>query len=290
MNDGQVVADSNVGCGRQQRGRWAAETGISRAAAERSVRDAIVEAPAGEELRVGKTEGLAFPKFAEGWNSLAIPGRVDLCFVDQRGFDEPGIRHLHAISGTQAVGGNRGQLRSDEGAVGINQIVIVMEVAAIHGVLFVEAVINARVILAPVEWIRLLEGGIVGSGRVCIRHRQLLHGAVKRTKRLSIRTENHRRPTQPQVSQVAAWDWLTGGNRSAGGRIDCGVPGRDVKRSGAGTEVSSPFRPGRQTPSHWSGILPDTLVFLAHKKEELVFLNRSVEVPAEIVEAQLGPY
>ena len=52
-----------------------------------------------------------------------------------------------------------------------------MEIAAIHAVLFVEAVINAPVVLAPVERTRLLERSVVGRRRIGVSHPQLLHSA-----------------------------------------------------------------------------------------------------------------
>src|SRR5258706_3015575 len=177
MNDGQVVANGDVGCGRKQRVRRAVEISIGRAAAEAGVRNAIVEAPSGKELLIAEPVGLSFPKFADWGNSLTIPRRVDLRFVNQRGMNEPGIRELNAISGTQAIGGNRGQWRGDEGAVRVNQIVIVMEIATIDAVLFVEPVINPRVILAPIERVRLLEGGVVGCWWIGVSHPQAFHGA-----------------------------------------------------------------------------------------------------------------
>src|SRR5207237_7648065 len=60
-----------------------------------------------------------------------------------------------------------------------------------------------------------------------------------------------------------------------------------VRAPPAEGEITQPFCSGRQTTFDRRRIQPDAFIFLAHKKEELVFLNRSVEVPTEIVEAQL---
>ena len=237
-NDRQVIADGDVGGRRQQRARWTTETRIGRAPAEAGVGDAVIEAPSGEELLVSKTEGLAFPKFTNRWNPLAIPGRVDLRFVNQLGTNEPGVRNLIAVPGTQAIGGNRGQCRGDEGTVGINQIVIVMEVTAVDGVLFIEAVIKPDVILAPVEWVRLLEGGIVCRCRVRVSHGELLHGAVNRSNGFAIGRETNRHAVKSEIGKVPSWNWLAGGNRCAGGRIDRRVTSRNIQRPAAGTEVA----------------------------------------------------
>src|SRR5437763_17109957 len=107
----QVIADSDVRCRRQQRGRRSTEIRIGRAAAEGRIRDAIIEPPTREELCVSKTVGVSLPKFANGWNPLTVPSRVDLRFVNQRGMNEPGIGKLHAVSGAQPIGRNRRQWR-----------------------------------------------------------------------------------------------------------------------------------------------------------------------------------
>src|SRR6266446_7439057 len=84
MNQGKVVACRDVGGRRQQRSRWAAETGKS---GDVGIRNAIVETAAGEKLRIGKTVGLALPKFAHGRYPLAVVGDVNLSFVDFRRTD-----------------------------------------------------------------------------------------------------------------------------------------------------------------------------------------------------------
>ena len=78
----QVIADRDICGGRQQRRRWPTEIRIGRAAAEAGVGDAIIEPPAREELCISETVGVSLPKFSDGGNSLAIPGRVDLRFVN----------------------------------------------------------------------------------------------------------------------------------------------------------------------------------------------------------------
>ena len=112
--------------------------------------------------------------------------------------DEPGIRQLNAISGAQPIGRNRGQWRRDEGPVGINQVVVVMEVTAIEAVLFIEAVIDPRVVLAPVERIRLLKDCIVRCWRIGVSHPQLLHGAEDRCNSF------------PVSRQQAGWNHVAG--------------------------------------------------------------------------------
>src|SRR6266446_7033408 len=84
VDQGKVVACRDVGGRRQQRSRWAAETGKS---GDVGIRNAIVETAAGEKLRIGKTVGLALPKFAHGRYPLAVVGDVNLSFVDFRRTD-----------------------------------------------------------------------------------------------------------------------------------------------------------------------------------------------------------
>src|SRR6185295_11141347 len=107
---------------------------------------------------------------------------------------------------------------------------------------------------------------------------------------LSIRVESHRRAVESQIRQITIWNWLTGSNCRTGCWIDRRVTSRNIERSAAGTEVAQSFRAGRQTPFYGSRILTDAFVFLAYKKEKLVFLDRSVEVPPKIVESQFRFY
>src|SRR5436190_5531118 len=178
-----------------------------------------------------------------------------------------------------------------------------MEIAAIHAMLFVEAVINAHVVLAPVERTRLLERSVVGRRRIGVSHPQLLHSAEDRCNSF------------PVSRQQAGWDHVpceTAGTDRGG----LNAPIRVESRGNASTrcvrriskhsvirgsnkavwspqakrEITQPFRPRRHTPLYRGRILPDALVFLTHKKEELILLDRSVEVPAEIVKAQFRSY
>src|SRR5712671_7165094 len=178
-----------------------------------------------------------------------------------------------------------------------------MEIAAIHAVLFVEAVINARVVLAPVKRTRLLERSVVGRRRIGVSHPQLLHSAEDRCNSF------------PVSRQQAGWDHVP--RETAGtDRGGLNAPIRIESRGNASTrcvrriskhsvirgannavwsaqaqrEITQPFRPRRHTPLYRGRILTDAFVFLAHKKEELIFLDRSVEVPAEIVKAQFRFY
>src|SRR5436190_5646505 len=117
-----------------------------------------------------------------------------------------------------------------------------MEIAAVHAVLFVEAVINPPVVLAPVERTRLLERGVVGGRRVYIGDGQFLHGAVDSRDCLSIRAKSHRRTVESQIRQIAIWNWLTGRHRGASYGINRRITGRNIERAAAGTEIAQSFR------------------------------------------------
>src|SRR5881394_4568364 len=178
-----------------------------------------------------------------------------------------------------------------------------MEIAAIHAVLLVEAVINPQVVLAPVERTRLLERSVVGRRRIGVSHPQLLHSVEDRCNSF------------PVSRQQSGWDHVpceTAGTDRGG----LNAPIRIESRGNASTrcvrriskhsvirgsnkavwspqakrEITQPFRPRRHTPLYRGRILPDAFVFLADKKEELVFLDRSVEVPPKIVESQFRFY
>ena len=80
---------------------------------------------------------------------------------------------------------------------------------------------------------------------------------------------------------------MPGGNYCARGGINRRVTSRNVQRAGTRAEIAGPFRPRRQRSARRVRKLADILPLLASEKEELVFLDRPVEVPAEIVETQI---
>src|SRR5437773_4809882 len=136
-----------------------------------------------------------------------------------------------------------------------------MEIAAIHAVLFVEAVINPRVVLAPIERTRLLKGSIVGCGRIGVSHPQLLHSAEDRCNSF------------PISRQQAGWDHVpceTAGTDRGGLNAPIRIESRGnastrcvrrisqhsvIRRANnavwspqAKREITQPLRPRRHTP------------------------------------------
>ena len=171
----EVIAGCNVGRWRKQGPGGtikAGEVGDGR------VRDAIIKTPAGEQLRISEIVGGALPKFADWRNALAVIRDVYLGFIDQSWTDQPGIGNLVARAGPQAIGRYRRQLRSDEGPIGIDQVVMVVKVTSVDAVLFVEAIIQPDIVFAIVQRVGLLKRRIIRGGRVRVSRRQFLHRAV----------------------------------------------------------------------------------------------------------------
>src|SRR5713101_3162675 len=196
------------------------------------------------------------------------------------------MRDLIARSGPQTIGWDRRQLRIDEGSVGIDQVVMIVEVSPVNAVLVVQMVIQTNVVLAIVEGIGLLKGGVVRRSCVRVRHRQFLHGGIYRADRDAIRRHTDRQSVEPQVREVAAGNWLAGGYRSARGRIDRGITRGHIQCAATPAEVSSSFCPGWHRAPHRRRVQPDVLPLFTDKKEKLVFLDGAVKVPAEIVKAE----
>src|SRR5262249_25081257 len=156
----------NIGRGRKQRARRPVPTGE---AADGSIGNAVVKAPAGVELLEGEAIGIPLPIIADRGNPLAVPGGVDLGFVDEPRVDEPHMADLVAKAWAQPPGRNGRHCRADEYAIGINQVVIIVEVAAIDTLLVVEAVIKTQNLLSDVKRVGLLKQGIVAGRSVRVR-------------------------------------------------------------------------------------------------------------------------
>src|SRR5215467_9536147 len=146
---------------------------------------------------------------------------------------------------------------------------MVMEVPAIDAVLFIEAVIQPHIIFAPVEWIWLLEGGVISSGCVCVGRRKLFHRAVNRSDRGAILGDSGGLAVESEVRKIATWNWLSGRNGGAGCRVDRGVPCGHIQRAATQAEIAGPFRAGRHRLSGRIRKLTDVFVFLSDEKEEL---------------------
>src|SRR5262245_51961153 len=96
---------------------------------------------------------------------------------------------LVAEAGTPAVGRDRRQLRINKGAEGRDQIVVVVQVAAVNRVALIETVIKANELLTEIEWIRLLKERIVARRRVGVRDSAPFHRRVDIGKSLAVRCD-----------------------------------------------------------------------------------------------------
>src|SRR5207302_3934998 len=137
VNEGEVVAGRNVGGRRKQGPRRAVKAGEP---VDGSVGNAIVKTAAREQLRISEIVGGTLPEFANRRYALTVVRDVYLGLIDQRWTDQPGIRDLVARAGPQTIGWNRRQLRSYEGPIGIDQVVMVVEVSSVDAMLFVKAI------------------------------------------------------------------------------------------------------------------------------------------------------
>ena len=79
---------------------------------------------------------------------------------------------LNRGSRTQTEAGNRRQLRVDERAERIDQLILVLDVTTVDGVLVVDPVVDAQEIFAIVQRVRLLEGDVVADRTVDKRSRE----------------------------------------------------------------------------------------------------------------------
>src|SRR2546428_7366821 len=92
VNPGEIIARLDIRGRRQQRGGGPVPTGESR---DGHLRYAIVKTTAAiEQLLVSKTVRIALPGIAQRKDTLTIPGRIDLRFIDQGVCDHPGVGHL----------------------------------------------------------------------------------------------------------------------------------------------------------------------------------------------------
>ena len=93
-----VVAEADVSSRREQRTGGpgeACEVGYSH------IRYAVFEPPAaGEKLWIREAVRFSLPGVSNRGDSLAVPGGIDLCLVDQCRADHPCVRHLIAESRT----------------------------------------------------------------------------------------------------------------------------------------------------------------------------------------------
>jgi len=83
---------------------------------------------------------------------------------------------------------------------------------------------------------------------------------------------------------------LTRRNYRPSDGIESGVTSWHIESPSARAEVAQALRSSRKVPARRVRILTDILKLLAGKKEELVFLDRTVEIPAEVIEPELLSY
>src|SRR5712692_392276 len=200
------------------------------------------------------------------------------------------MRDLIARAGPQTIGWDRRQLRIDECPVGIDQVVMIVEITPVNAVLVAQTIIQTKVVFAIVEGIGLLESGVVARGGVRVGHGQFLHGGIYRADRNAIRRHANGLPVEPQVRKVATGNWLPRRYRSTRCRIDRRITRGHIKRPATPAEVSSSFCPGWHRAPHRRRVQSDVLPLFTSKKEKLVFLDGPVEVPAEIVKAEFPFY
>ena len=151
VNPGEVIARLDIRGRRQQRGGGPVPTGESR---DGHLRDAIVKTTAAiEQLLESKPVRSALPGVPQRKDPLTIPRRIDLGFIDQGVCDHPGVGHLITKTGAQTIIWDRWYVGRDESSERIYQIIVVMDVAAVDAVLFIEAVIQPHQLLPKIEGI-----------------------------------------------------------------------------------------------------------------------------------------
>ena len=165
VNEGGVVGEADVGGGRHQ------EDVIGRVGsgetADGDVRHGRgIFAVAAEDARENEAVGGALPEVALHEGALAVPRGTQPRFVDDVRTDDPGLADLRSITRAVALGRRQRNGRAAERAERVDGVVVVVEIAEVEGVLVVDAVVDARDVLAPVEGIESLEGGVVADGGV----------------------------------------------------------------------------------------------------------------------------
>ena len=153
------------------------------------------------------------------------------------------MRDLIARSGTQTIGWDRRQLRSDEGSVRIDQVVMIVKITPVNAVLLVKAIIQTNVVLPVVEGIGLLKGGVVRRSCVRVSHRELLHGTVNRGESF------------PVSRQQTGWNHVsseTAGPDRCGFDAAIRIEGRGNASTGCVRRISEDSVIGRAHDTVWS--------------------------------------
>ncbi len=209
----------------------------------------------------------ALPQIAVRRNVLRSPTGVGPRFVHDVRRGIPCFRNQEALPWTHAQsrrGRKNGAGPGRESAEGINQLVVIVNPAAVERVLFVQDVIEADNIFAVVERIVGRESNVVANR------------SVREACRLPLQRPVHVRDGAAIRSNQARNIVVRNGSFRAG-----------VEQLRLTGKVSVQQRIRGDSLAHGSSLLPEPFPLFADKEKELVFENRSAQVIAEIVEPQL---
>src|SRR5437773_3037262 len=147
-NQRDVIAKHDVGRRRDERTSGTGETGK---AGHGGVRyRVLVPAAIGKQLVESKVVRFTLPKISRRRNMLRNNRDIRLGFVNEGWRDQPGVRQLVRSTGSQTIAWAGGQLRRNEGAVGIDQVVIVMNITAINAMRGIYSIVNPQYVLTIV--------------------------------------------------------------------------------------------------------------------------------------------
>src|SRR5260370_34945692 len=117
---------------------------------------------------------------------MFIPGDVEVRRIDEVGIDDPHVRYLITIAGTDAVGGSRGKnicpvsVGSGEGSESINQVKVIVNIPAINTVSIIGLIVNANDVFSPVLRPARLKKRIIRLDRVREGGSHLRHSGIDR--------------------------------------------------------------------------------------------------------------
>src|SRR5262249_21157741 len=135
-----------------------------------------------------------------------VPGDVEFRFIDQVRIDDPHVGHLVAKPRTYAVGGGGGQTATgSKGPKRVNQVKLVVNVAAVNAVSIVELIVDAYDVFAPVLWIVRLENRITGLDRVRESGGYLRHFGIDRSNSSAVGRDALRRKNIGSGEYAAGW-------------------------------------------------------------------------------------
>ena len=101
------------------------------------------------------------PKVTRGGNALFVPGDIEFRLIDQVRIDDPHVGYLVAKPRTYTVGGGGGQATTgNKGPKSVNQVKVIVNVAAVNAVGIIKLIVNAYDFFPPVLWIVRLKNRI----------------------------------------------------------------------------------------------------------------------------------